>query len=81
MSTKRPLDPHFYNFTDQIKWISSGCFHKDTNINDYTVLIRITTYSFKDSFLPTMLEDNFGETISAMSEEGNWYGKYYGIPW
>ena len=51
------------------------------NNNDYIVLIRITTYSFKDSFLPTMPEDSFGETISAMSEEGNWYGKYYGIPW
>jgi len=36
----------------------------------------ITTYSLKDSFLPTMPEDSFGETISAMSEGGSWYGEY-----
>lgn len=69
-------------FTDQIKRNSSGCFRKDININnDYIVLIHVTTYSFKNSFLPTMPEDSFGETAAAISEGGNWYRKYYGIPW
>ena len=34
-------------------------------------------FALQDSFLPTMQEDTFQETSSAIKEGGMWYGEYY----